>query len=326
MPDALGLLSCKCFAPAKRRFAELDDPPQAGFVGRDVGIDLVTVQRHRRFQSQGVPRSEAARLDSFVNAGVQDAAPDPFGFRRRDVCLESILARVACAGDRRLAASERALAEPVVSHRRQIEFGEPARHRESPRTLDGKLGVAVANEGQLGVEPIPVLHPCEVRILVCGVDAKEIVILSDAVNQQVIDEPAIVVEQPRVLRLTITQTGGSVRAKRVNQVHGLRAADFNFAHVAHVEEPHGGAYRGMLGDDSRVLDWHVPAAEVGHSGSCLAMHAMQGSTTQGTRTGGFSHMTDTPPLAEARAEAGRFKLPLPSMTVKPTRVAVGANS
>jgi hypothetical protein len=38
--------------------------------------------------------------------------------------------------------------------------------------------------------------------------------------------------------------------------------------VAHVEDPDALAHRGVLGDDAaaRVLDRHVPTAEVGHLG------------------------------------------------------------
>ena len=47
---------------------------------------------------------------------------------------------------------------------------------------------------------------------------------------------------------------------------GFRAADFDLAHVADIEDAHGRAHGVVLVDDSGVLDGHVPSAEIDHLG------------------------------------------------------------
>jgi len=60
----------------------------------------------------------------------------------------------------------------------------------------------------------------------------------------------------------------------------VATADFQFAHVADVEQAGARAHSLMLGDDSGVLQRHVPAAEVDHLGSEPAMDGIQSGFAQ----------------------------------------------
>jgi hypothetical protein len=57
----------------------------------------------------------------------------------------------------------------------------------------------------------------------------------------------------------------------------LRPANFNLAHVAHVEQPGRRARRQVLGHDARVLDRHVPASKIDHFGFEAPVNAVQRS-------------------------------------------------
>ena len=68
-------------------------------------------------------------------------------------------------------------------------------------------------------------------------------------------------------------------------------AKLDFAHVAHVEQSHAGAHRHVLGDQAaaraRVLDRHVPAAEVDHLGLEGAVRGVEGGLLQSGSNGRF---------------------------------------
>ena len=56
-----------------------------------------------------------------------------------------------------------------------------------------------------------------------------------------------------------------------------RPAKLDVAHVADVEEAHAGAHGHVLGDQARILDRHIPAAEVDHLRAKPSMQAVQWS-------------------------------------------------
>ena len=69
------------------------------------------------------------------------------------------------------------------------------------RALDGELGVAVARELDFGIEAVLRADVLEVLLLVGGVDAEEVVVVGDFVDQDVVDEAAVVVQQAGVVGL-----------------------------------------------------------------------------------------------------------------------------
>ena len=89
-------------------------------------------------------------------------------------------------------------------------------------------------------------------------------IVGDFVDQDVIDESAVPIEQRRILSLAELEFGRVVDGDVLHQIQRLRAAHFDLAHVADIEQSHALAHGAMLVEDACVFDGHVPAAEVDH--------------------------------------------------------------
>src|SRR5262249_46892735 len=68
-----------------------------------------------------------------------------------------------------------------------------------------------------------------------------------------------------VLDLPDLERGDVVRRQPLERALGLRTAELELAHVAHVEAPDRAPDRPVLLHDARVLDRHVPAAEPDHT-------------------------------------------------------------
>ena len=107
-----------------------------------------------------------------------------------------------------------------------------------------------------------------------GVGDQEHLVLTADVGDEVVDDAtALVVAAQGVLRLPDADPAQVVRQPLVDDVDGARpagpAAHDALAQVAHVEDPDGLAHRSVLLQDTaaRVLDRHVPAAEVGQLGA-----------------------------------------------------------
>ena len=88
--------------------------------------------------------------------------------------------------------------------------------------------------------------------------------LVEPVGDQVVDDPAVLVRQQRVLRAAGRDAVEVVREQALEQLVRARALDLELAHVADVEDAAIGAHRAMLRDDALVLDRHLPAGERDH--------------------------------------------------------------
>src|SRR5687767_1098321 len=107
----------------------------------------------------------------------------------------------------------------------------------------------------------------EVFLLVTRVYADEKMVVGDFVDQDVIHKTAMFVEQPRILDLAYLKARGGVRRRPIGQFGGLGPTNVDLAHVAYVEQARPLPYRLMLIQNSRILDRHIPAAEIDHSGA-----------------------------------------------------------
>ena len=90
-------------------------------------------------------------------------------------------------------------------------------------------------------------------------------------DQNVVDETAVLVEQAGILRLPELQFRDGVGGDGVGELGGLGPANFDLAHVADVEQADGAPDGVVLLEDPGILDGHVPAAEVDHPGAQGAM-------------------------------------------------------
>ena len=111
--------------------------------------------------------------------------------------------------DARRNAADFAVGEPVI-----FDAGEIDRRQFLKRVARacgpwiGELRVAVARELHFGVEAVLRADVLEILFLVGGVDAEEVVIVGDFVDQDVVHEAAMLVEQAGVVRLARSSASG----------------------------------------------------------------------------------------------------------------------
>ena len=118
-------------------------------------------------------------------------------------------------------------------------------------------------------------HPRHILLPRARVDDDQVVVLAQLVDHNVVDEAAVGIEHRRVVRLPHLQLRGIVHAQTLHRCQRSRPAKLDVPHVRHVEEADAGAHRHVLGDEARVLDRHVPPAEVDHLRLVRAMRRIQ---------------------------------------------------
>jgi hypothetical protein len=92
------------------------------------------------------------------------------------------------------------------------------------------------------------------------------VVAGHFVDQDVVHKTAVFVEQAGIMRLAGFELAGMVGGDEIGELASFRAPDFDFAHMADIEETHGGAHGLVLVDDSGILHRHIPAAKIHHPG------------------------------------------------------------
>ncbi len=162
----------------------------------------MAIQRHLGFQAQRVARAQAAGLDAELYAGVQDFVPQAGSFRRRDVDFVAIFAGVAGAGDAgRSAGDHRRRRTSNSGWRTRSAVGQFLQSGARVGALDGDLRITSLDSRTSASKRLCAHDVLEVLLLVGGVDAQEIVVVGDFVDQDVVDESAVFVEQAGVLDL-----------------------------------------------------------------------------------------------------------------------------
>ena len=114
---------------------------------------------------------------------------------------------------------------------------------------------------------LTILDPLEVRFAVRRIHDEEVAAALDPVDDQIVDDAALLVREQRVLRTTDLDLLDVVREERLEQLPCRRALDLELAHVRDVEDAAVLADCPVLGDHSLVLDRHLPAREGHHSGA-----------------------------------------------------------
>ena len=112
------------------------------------------------------------------------------------------------------------------------------------------------------VEVVPI------AVSVRGVDDQQILALREAVEIGVVDGTAGIGRHHRVLSLQEVERLGVVAEHVLQERDRAGTTEHEAAHVRDVEEAGAAASGKVLGDDpGRILDGHVPAAEVDHPGA-----------------------------------------------------------
>ena len=107
----------------------------------------------------------------------------------------------------------------------------------------------------------------EILILIGSVHTDEERIVSNLVYQDVVDESAVFVQQARILSLPVLQLRHRVGGDVIGQLRRFRPADFNLAHVADIEEPHGISNGVVLVNQAGIGNRHIPTAKINHPGA-----------------------------------------------------------
>ncbi len=104
------------------------------------------------------------------------------------------------------------------------------------------------------------------RLPVRGVTDHQIVVGGGAINIEVVDQPAVVVRQHRVLASPRFEGGGVVERSEAQKLERPRPRNAHLTHMADVEHPGALAHRQMLLMNSRlVLNRHLPTGKIDHA-------------------------------------------------------------
>ena len=216
-----------------------------------LGGDVVPVQRVADLEPKRVAGAEAAGGGS---AG-ENRVPERF---RVLVCraeLDSCLTRIAGAGDHDLDPVE---LPQLVRERGSV--GEPEA-LDRARALHRDEAVLVGGVAHLSAARLPFLEPVVDRLSVGSVHDEQVLPVREAIDDEVVDDPAPFVGQQRVLRFSVRDLVEIVREHPLEIVLRRRPVDVDLSHVRDVERPAVGTDCPMLLDHARVLDGHLVARE-----------------------------------------------------------------
>ena len=149
------------------------------------------MQRQGRFEPQRVARSESTR----DGAALEHTVPEGSCVLRHDEDLAPRLTGVTGAVHHALNPVDRSLGERELLGLGQIQPLDCA------GPLDCEQRVLVGGVAHIGAADLSFLEPAEVHLPVGGVHDQQIPERLEPVDDQIVDDPAAVVRQERVLRL-----------------------------------------------------------------------------------------------------------------------------
>ena len=121
--------------------------------------------------------------------------PEARGLIRSDVDFESVFAGVAGVSDAGWCAADFAVGEPIVFDGAEVSLRQLLESGAAFRTLNGYLRVVGAGELHFGIELVVLDYMIEVFFLVRGVDAQEPFGIGDFVDQNVVNNAAVIIKQ-----------------------------------------------------------------------------------------------------------------------------------
>jgi len=133
---------------------------------------------------------------------------------------------------------------------------------DRPRALhadQGPLWPDIQNLGWIALR----LDPLEVAILVAGIDHHQVACVRHRIDEDVIDDAALLVAEQGVLDSTGLEP---IQVTRDDTLSHAVVNDSQLTHVGEIEETNGLAHCTVFFADAAVLQRHHPAAEVRHLG------------------------------------------------------------
>ena len=240
-----------------------------------VHAHLVAIEGHPGLQAQGVPGAQARGL----GAQLQQPIPQPVGVvGLHEHLVAQGFAGVAGLGHPGFVPFERQHAQGVFHG---FGDGDPAGEDHQKVTalgaLDGDGGVVRGDVGDLYVELLGDGEKVgKVLVRVGGVHHQQIPVLKEPIQIRVVHGAAVLVGDHAVLGLVPVQSLDVAGQHMLQKGHRLGALHPQPPHVAHVEKAAAVAGEQMFRHDPlRVLDGHLPAAEVHHGGAGLHMDVIE---------------------------------------------------
>src|SRR5579862_5845186 len=216
--------------------------------------DVVAVEREADLQAQRVARAQPTRRD----AAGEDRVPEPHGVVLHARELDAFLARVTGAVDHHLDAVD-------IAHRERERAGRlETEPRKRAGALHGEQRIVVGDVADVGAAELVLFQPAERGVAVRRVDDEDVPVAVDAVDDQIVDDSAVVGREQRVLRVSALEVVDVVRKCRLEQVARGGSLHFELPHVRDVEDTGVGANRLVLRDHALVLHGHLPAGERHH--------------------------------------------------------------
>ncbi len=213
------------------------------------------MERVTHFEPKRVARAEAAR----GHPALEDRVPERLGLLLRTAELHALLARVAGSRDHDLDTVD--LAHGVGERRGSGE----AESLERARALNGHEAVLVGRVAHLAPARLALLQPGVDGSAIRRVDDEIELPVGEAIGDEVVDDPARLVRDERVLRVAVGQLVDVVRENRLQERLPGRAVDVDLPHVRDVESAGVGPDGLVLGDHALVLHGHLVAGERHHA-------------------------------------------------------------
>ncbi len=209
---------------------------------------------------------------------LEDPPPDVRCDRRRHEQLVPAFSRVSGARDHQVPSVPGRIGAMHVGERFGLREQRPD-HLRRPWPLDGDEGEVVPDRERAAVGSVrrePLVDAADVG----GVRHHEVPVVRDAVHDQVVHDPALVVQGHPVLRRPDRHAGEVVRQGALQRVQGRRTGYLDLAEVRDVEGAHALPDRRVLGERPRVLDGQQPAPERPELRAQRRMLRLQGRASQ----------------------------------------------
>ena len=110
----------------------------------------------------------------------------------------------------------------------------------------------------------------------CGAVDDDVEMIAAPGEHQIVDDPALVVEQQRVAQPAILQQGEVRGQQALQALFRIGTADDQLAHMADVEQAGRRARPLVLGHDAFKLDGHRVAGERHHAAAAAPVPAVEG--------------------------------------------------
>ncbi len=211
---------------------------------------------------------------------LQNFVPDFHSLHGREKYLKTILAGVTGARDKKAPVVDLDLADFIVGRDGMFRAEKRLEYPPRQRPLHGKPGEAFAAVFKLHALAQMGLHPCKIDIDERGIDHQQILFLLVAVDDQVVDHAAILIQEEGVLALADIEPLHVVCQEVIQPLPRAASADKKLPHVRNIKEPRRRAHGLVLVHDAGVLHRHVPSAESDDFCAEPGMFGMEGGSFQ----------------------------------------------